>query len=319
MPRQFAHTTAEIVVQTVDAVHALGRAQIDSVAIFCDLSRTQVENALISAEDLGLLKKAGATKYVTASPLARFFSTPGDARKASLMRVVLESYDPFVMFRERLRATQSPDTAAQQTKAALDLQAHREEIKDTLISLGTFAGALTSQGGGRYVESDELLGQQIDSLAAAANDEASAEALVRRTIGGHSDILDRQEVVLALASALLKSRQGDATGTVVDAARAIESFLARLAERMGVNLAGATGINQKLDRFRPNNELPKKVVEAAKYLGQIRNAADHGVDVDPDVGSQWVIQDTTGHHYVSVACSFISAALEREANGRFVI
>jgi hypothetical protein len=126
-------------------------------------------------------------------------------------------------------------------------------------------------------------------------------------------------VILPLANALLKARHRDATGSVVDAARAVESFLARLAARLGVNLAGSTGINQKLDKFRANNELPKKVVEAAKYLGHVRNAADHGVDVDPDVGAVWVIQDTTSQHYVFVACSFISAALEKEAGGPFVI
>ena len=81
---------------------------------------------------------------------------------------------------------------------------------------------------------------------------------------------------------------------------------------MTVSLTGTNGINQKLDKFRINNELPKKVVEAAKYLGQIRNAADHGVDVDPEVQCiLWRIQETTGYQYVLVSCSFISAALMR--------
>lgn len=104
-----------------------------------------------------------------------------------------------------------------------------------------------------------------------------------------------------------------------DAARAIESFLARLATRAGVSLAGASGIGQKLEKFRAGNHLPKKTVEAAKYLAQVRNAADHGLDVDPDVRAVWSIQPSTGIQYVFVACAFISAALEREASGRFVI
>ncbi len=318
MSRKFTDATAELVVQAVDAVHSLRETTADDVATFCDLSKGQVESALFLAADLGLVTLTG-TKYTELSPLARFLSTPDDRRKAALMRIVLESYEPFVVFRRRLNETGSVDTAAQQTKASLDLSAHREEIKDTLISLGTFAGALTSQGGGRYVASDQLVETQILALAKTADDEAAAETVIRIQIGTNSDKVDRQEVILPLATALLKSKAGDATGSVVDAARAVESFLARLAGRMTVSLVGANGINQKLDKFRTNNELPKKVIEAAKYLGQVRNAADHGVDVDPDVGAVWQIQSTTGEHFVFVACSFISAALEREANGRFVI
>ena len=198
------------------------------------------------------------------------------------MRFVLESYEPFLCFRQRLKATNSADSAAQQTKALLDIQAHRTDIRDTLISLGTFPVRLRSEGGGRYVPTDENLNEPIDSLYAAARDgeKLPAGAAVRLKIGLRSDSLDRQEVLLPLATALRKDCSGDPTGAVVDAARAVESFLARLANRMTVSLTGTNGINQKLDKFQINNELPKKVVEAAKYLGQIRNAADHGVDVN---------------------------------------
>jgi hypothetical protein len=146
-----------------------------------------------------------------------------------------------------------------------------------------------------------------------------AEQAIRQHIGLRADVVDRGEVLIPLANALLNASAGRPADAVADAARGVESFLARLASRQGVSLAGANGINQKLDRFRPGNQLPKKVVEAAKYLGHVRNAADHGVDVDPDVGHVWEIQQATGLQYVYVACSFISAALEREAGGPFRI
>ena len=77
----------------------------------------------------------------------------------------METYRPFSVFRDRLSATGSVDTAAQQTKALLDLDAHREEVKDTLISLGTYTSALRAEGGGRYSASDEELSNQIQQLA----------------------------------------------------------------------------------------------------------------------------------------------------------
>ena len=318
MPRPFAQSTAELVMQVTEAVLANGEADSSFVQSFCDLSSTQAKNALHLAADLGLLQES-AGEYTAANPIVSFVATPDESRKAALLRVVLESYEPFIVFRNRLSATNSADTAAQQTKAQLDIESHREEIKDTLISLGTYTSALLSKGGGRYTASDHELNNQIRALADSANDQAAAEAIIRRHIGTRVDQLDRVEVIVPLANALLNAIALRANDAVADAARAVESFLARLADRLTVNLSGANGINQKLDKFRPGNHLPKKVVEAAKYLGQVRNAADHGVDVDPDVGNVWEIQQSTALQYVYVACSFISAALEREAGGNFVI
>jgi hypothetical protein len=318
MPRPFAQSTAELVIQVTEAVQANGEADSSFVQNFCDLSTTQADNALQLAVDLGLLQFAGG-KYISANPIVSFVATPDESRKAALIRVVLESYEPFIVFRNRLIATGSADTAAQQTKAKLDIDAHREEIKDTLISLGTYTSALASQGGGRYTAADHELDNHLMALAAAANDQAAAEAIIRQQIGAGVDRLDRTEVIVPLANALLNATALRANDAVADAARAVESFLARLADRLNVNLAGTNGINQKLDRFRPKSQLPKKVVEAGKYLGHVRNAADHGVDVDPEVGNVWRIQQSTGLQYVFVACSFITAALEREAGGNFVI
>jgi hypothetical protein len=318
MPRPFAQSTAELVMQVTEAIQANGTADSAFVQNFCDLSATQADNALKLATDLGLLLQ-NAGKYKLSNPIVSFVATPDESRKAALLRVVLESYDPFIVFRNRLTATSSADTAAQQTKAKLDIDAHREEIKDTLISLGTYTSALASQGGGRYKASEHELDNQLRALAAAANDQAAAEAVIRQQLGTRVDQLDRVEVVVPLANALLNAAALRSNDAVADAARAVESFLARLADRLTVNLAGANGINQKLDKFRAGSHLPKKVVEAAKYLGQVRNAADHGVDVDPEVGDIWEVQQSTGLQYVFVACSFIAAALEREAGGKFII
>ena len=319
MPRAFSHSTAEQVVQVVEAVQAIKEATSAEVQAFCDLSPAQADNALDLAVDLGLLKKAGA-KFAPATHLVRFVSTPDEAQKAALVRVVLESYEPFVKFRERLQATASVDRAAEQTKALLDLDAHREVVKDTLISLGTYAGAIVSAGGGRYstVISAEL-GNPLLALSVTATDQATAELLIRTHIGPKADRLDRTEVILPLAFALLKAKGNDPIGAITDASRGVESFLGRLAVRLTVNLAGASGISQKLDKFRAGNHLPKKVVEAAKYLGHVRNAGDHGLDADPEVGAVWSIQSLTAILYVHVACAFITAAMEREDKGGFII
>lgn len=318
MSRQLTCSTAEIVVQTAEAVLVYGKAKVDDLVDYCDLGKKQIEDALSLAVDMEMMKVTGA-EHECVGALTRFLQTPDVARKSAIIRIIIESYEPFVIFRQRLRETDSADQAAHQTKTLLGLTAHRAEIKDTLISLGTYAGALISKGGGRYTASDELIDQQIYSISQSANDESSAEVLVRLHIGKLADCLDRQDIILPLANSVLKYKSGDYRGSVADASRAVESFLAFIGTKKSVSLAGANGIGQKLDKLRAASVLPKKVVEAAKYIGQVRNAADHGTDVDPDVNSTWSIQATTAHHYSSVACSFIASALEHINNGKYIL
>jgi len=318
MPRIFYQSTAELLVQVAEAVCTHHECDLQFVQDFCDLSNAQASGALELTADIGLISKDG-NKFKPDSPLIRFLCTPDESRKAAILRVLLESYEPFVKFRERLLATSSVDTAAQQTKVVLELSAHREEIKDTLISLGTYTKAIQSEGGGRYTSNNNNLTNQLHEIADSCGDLSDAVACIRTEIGDYSDSVDRVEVIQPLASALLKARNNLPTEAVAEAATAIESYLARLADRTGVNLAGATGLNSRLEKFRCNNVLPKKIVESGKYLGQVRNAADHGVDVDPDVGAVWEILESTGIQYIFVACSFIRACGARENDEIFCL
>jgi len=59
-------------------------------------------------------------------------------------------------------------------------------------------------------------------------------------------------------------------------------------------LPGAAGLNAKLERFATVNALPRKLIFVGKYLGNIRNAADHGLG-DPDVAAPWTIQESNGN------------------------
>ncbi len=318
MPRAFYQATAELTIQVVEAVYVNHQCDLEFVHQFCDVPSSQAMNALELATDLGLIKKSG-DRYKPDSPLIKFICTPDVSKKAALLRIMLESYLPFIHFRERLLATGSADTAAQQTKTILGLDSHREEIKDTLISLGTYAKAILAKGGGKYVLTDEKLANQLHEIAESCDDLAAAEVCIRTEIGDYSEQLDRTEVIMPLASALIKAKNKKPTEAVAEAAMGVESYLARLASRNNVSLTGATGLNSRLDKFRPQNILPKKVVEAGKYLGQVRNAADHGVDVDSDVDAVWHILESTGIQYVFVACSFIRACGARENNENYYI
>jgi len=311
MARPFSPATAEQVVAAIEAV-VVNRepTRVEFVADFSDLPRDQAEAALKLATDLGFLSHE-AGKYEAASPLCRFAVTPNQMQKAAVLRVLLESYEPFVIFRERLIATALAATAAQQVKVALDLTAHREGIKDTLVSLGTYSHALVTEGGGRYRPEENPSENTLAVLAQACRDAASAEARIREQLGADAAAsVSREEVIVPLADALLRAKLNDSRGAVLTAGNAVESYLDAFAGRLGTSLVGAAGINAKLDRLATGNTLPKKLVQVGKFLGHVRNAADHGVD--SDVGASWTIRNATGVEYVCVACSFMASTTARE-------
>lgn len=307
----FSPATAEQVIAVVEAVVFNRKASdVAFIANFVEITEQQATAALRLAEDLGFLSRAG-TNYRELSPLCRFVATPNQMQKASVVRIVLESYGPFLVFRERLVATNNAATAAQQTKATLNLTPNRDEIKDTLIDLGTYSHALVPEGGGRYRHEQEPTANRLSELLHACNDAAAAEGRIRAQLGLHAAAtVSYQEVIVPLADALLRSAAGDSRGAVVAAGNATESYLTELAARVGVQLAGANGINAKLDELRKGGQMPQKLLNMGKYLGHIRNAADHGIDAD--VGAAWEIRPATGTEYVFVACSFISARVARE-------
>jgi hypothetical protein len=318
VPRSFFQSTAEDVVASVEAVVANETpTSVAFVADFADIPASRAEEALKLAVDLGLLVANGAN-YSPASPLCVLLMTPDGSVKAAILRIALESYEPFVIFRQRLKGTELAAAAAQQTRTTLALTAHRDAIKDTLVSLGTYSKAIKTEGAGRYEPSELPVGNHLLKTAQGCGDVAAAEARIRLQMGvDAANSVARDDVLLPLANALLQAGAGDGRAAVVLAGNAVESYLAALGGRLAVALGGAHGINAKLDRFAhagagqvPANALPKKLIFMGKYLGNIRNAADHGVD--PEVGATWQIQPSTGLEFVYVACSFISAVTARE-------
>jgi hypothetical protein len=318
MPRSFSSATAEQVVAAVEAVLANGKpTESEFVAEFCDIPSSQAEAALRLATDLGLLTSS-SPGFQIANPLCRVLCSPRQVHRAAALRVVLDSYEPFVVFRDRLPANPVASTAAQQTKVLLDLDAHREAVKDTLISLGTFSQALIEEGGGLYRIADQSLDHKLEALAEACSDAAAAEARIRAQLGSETAArVSRDEVIVPLADGLRRAVADDQEGAVQFAGNAVESYLSALGGRLGVQMANAPGINAKVEKLTTQGTIPKKLGHVGKYLGHIRNAADHGVDAD--IGVPWTIRRATGVEYVFVSCSFIAACDLRERSGPFEI
>jgi hypothetical protein len=311
MARDFNPTTAEQVVEVVAAVSAAGRA---CTAVFTaslvDTSEDAARSALLMAVDLGYLANH-ADEFVVASPLCRFLRTTAGPSKAAIVRVALEGYEPFLLFRQRLLESDRPDIAAQHTKTVLELSATRGQVADTLISLGTYAGAVETKGAGRYTVPRVGEGADLSILAQSAGDEHAAELVVREQVGARAaEIVSPVEVIQPLAKALVHARTGEADAAVTEAGNAVESFLTEYGNRLGVVTATDHGINAKAASIASAGHLPAKLKAVASFLGHLRNAADHGIDAD--IGTSWAIREETGLAYVFVACGFVAACVSRE-------
>ncbi len=93
---------------------------------------------------------------------------------------------------------------------------------------------------------------------------------------------------------------------------AFESFLADFAVRKGVSLSGRNGILQKRDALSAH--ISKKHRGMIEFVGQVRNAADHGAD--PDENNQvWTISNETARIYPCIIAALIKAIFSRDATG----
>lgn len=302
-------TTADAVVNAVEGVVlARGRATEQTIADFLDLPLPRAREAIQLAQDLDLIRSNGAL-LEPASPLARLLTTPILKQRAAIFRIAVEAYEPFRTFREALHMNGGiTSTAAQQTRALLGSAEHRDVVRGTLTSLGTYSSSLKAAAAGEFEVQFEFEEDLRFNLLQSVAQLSEADLRIRDWIGeGLRAYASVDDVLNPLAEAYLKVSQGDARGAIVNAGNAVESFLTQLATDMGVNVATAHGLGAKVAELGNHGKIPKKLLAVGRYLGNVRNAADHGID--PEIGSAWSIRDGSGEDYLRVAITFSEASL----------
>ena len=193
------------------------------------------------------------------------------------------------------------------------MTSNERDVKNTLISIATYAKALKSEGANLYsfVEDVDAVG-----IIEAAIRSANITENSLRTYWGENlyTFVNTSNVFAPLIEALQKTHSGtmDVRSIVVCAANAFESFLADFAVRKGVSLSGRNGILQKRDALSAH--ISKKHRGMIEFVGQVRNAADHGAD--PDENNQvWTISNETARIYPCIIAALIKAIFSRDATG----
>ena len=313
MSRDFHSATAEQVVKVVEAVVAFGNVgTAASIATFTDFSSQQTGDALGLAADLGLVKETQGS-YEVNSPMCRLFRSPHAAERSGALRVVIEEYEPFTIFREELDATGDTDAAATRTRARLDITAHRENVKDTLLSLATYTNALVARQGGQYQRNDNSIRSAILELQKGVDEEAAAVQFVREKLTEvFANELAHDSIIRPLAVGLRHSIGQLSREAIVHAGNAVESFLTFYGNEVGVNVANHHGINSKLEGLRQQQQVTTKHLNMGKYVGHIRNAADHGDDAE--INAAWQFNPETGYPYTITSIHFIRSMMKRLRN-----
>src|ERR1044072_7373819 len=129
MPDEVYPTTAENVIAATDA--ALQKPDgVDEtlVTTFLNTTTANARNALQMAAELSLLKEDPADNFKIDSKCSLYLCTAERANKAAVLRFVLEQYEPYRKFKERLALTGLVPEATQQTKALHNISAHHSVI-----------------------------------------------------------------------------------------------------------------------------------------------------------------------------------------------
>ena len=311
MSRPFFQATAEQVVTVSEAVVALGGGEVAEIATYTDLPPSTVGVALKLATDVELLTEKDGV-FSSASPLCKLLRTPQDREKVAILRVMIESYDPFLVFREELEATNDVTVAAQRTTARLELDCHREEVKQTLLSLATYSGALTGGHGANYERDASDISTLLDELAAGAQEIAGATQTIREKLGRNAaGQVDDEQVIRHLADGLRHAIADAGREAVLQGGVAVENFLTSISAHYGTNIANAHGINAIMSCLVQAGHYPTKLQNVCRYLGHVRNAADHGTD--NDIGAPWDVSALTGRNYIFVAVAFIHSMVAHSA------
>lgn len=320
MPFTVRQTSAENIIGATDAaLQKPSGVDRDLVADFLDTTVQYAEDALIMGAELGFLNQIQPGTFVPGSRCSAYLATSSNEAKSAVLRFLLEQYEPYKTFKARLAITGILGDAATQTRAIHNIAEHRQIIMDTFSNLGTYAQSLVAQGGGLYTPREDNPQSYLRVLDRAIQERETAALAVRRHLGDTATAwVDPNDVLEQLVTAYqrLGHIHADSRSPIVHAANAVESCLAQLARTRGVNVAGSPGVNAKADALANAHFLTTKHKFILKYLGHVRNAADHGTDAE--IGQQWQISQGTPLEFVHVALTAIRDLIEH-LNNRFVV
>jgi len=210
-----------------------------------------------------------------------------------LLRYELETYKPFLLFKNRLIAGESPENAARQVCVAFELEDDAHEVERTLRDWGTYSRGLS------YAEDQSLLAtvdkdlfrQVLEVHEVLLDQRAAVQAHILDRIGPTAGGFITGEALEGLEDSyfdLVQERPTDQS--MFQLGKGLEAFLKKLAQKdPALSVPSSTKTMGQYAHFLKNEgRLKEKHFQVIMALVGIRNAADHSGD--PEISNaSWTI------------------------------
>lgn len=307
MPYNIVQTTAEDILGVIDAIVSKSlNCTKEFICEFADISSLQADNALKMSMEMGLVElDADSNLYSSNSYLSRLLvSARNSEHKAAILRLILEQFEPYSVFKMRFINTNSLDTAAKQVRTLYGISSSYKDIKNTFINIATYAKAMINDGAGSYKLNEDNT-TYIEILDLVVKFKSNDSTALQQQFGLEIfEYLDKKNILDPLSDAYSKIQNDspELKPIIMYAGNAFESYLYQVASEKSVSLAGKNGIINKAEAL--SSFLSKKHRGMINYIGQVRNAADHGADPDED-GNTWEISNDTALIYPIIVVTLI--------------
>ena len=286
--------SAEMIVASAEAVYYT-RPSFDITKVMAYLRATQqktAEEALKGAALIGLVIEKGDGTYESNNDVIRLEIHADDVSRKVVFRHLLEKFEPFRLFKERVFCGDSPLEAAEKVKLIAEIETDSIKVKETFQQWGLYTNSFLQNPIGLVPASSHML--TLDYLKTVQDSLSSNEqagTFIARRLGDEVFHDLSAEIVDSLAAALTRcqSRHEPRQESIFAMGTAVEKVLSVIASKVNppVDISKASGIGQITDTLRSANIITKKHVGLLHAIGAIRNCADHGVD--NEIGKVWVL------------------------------
>lgn len=289
--------TAEQLVRAAEGVHVLGpEASLDGIARFLDGTPARAQSALEAAEALGFVTRSAAPDTWTGALVAGALAASNAAEKTVLVRLHLERFRPYAVFRARIAAGEHPKDAARQACVSEGLTSDPLDAEETLLNWALYSQSLV-HGPERELlvpGDDQVLHKALAIQEAVATKRDTVLAHITQKLGVEAAGFAAGEALDGLVESYLTIIAGGAMDhAMFQLGKGLEAWFKKLPELdPDITLPpGAMTMGAIANSLRGHGLTTRK--HHALLLGVIavRNAADHAADAD--IGATWAISRDT--------------------------
>ncbi len=143
--------SAEMIVASAEAVYYT-RPSFDMTKVMTYLRATQqktAEEALKGAALIGLVTEKGDGTYEANNDVIRLEIHADDVSRKVVFRYLLEKFEPFRLFKERVFCGDSPLEAAEKVKLIADIETDSIKVKETFQQWGLYKNSFLQNPIGR--------------------------------------------------------------------------------------------------------------------------------------------------------------------------